>query len=158
MNARHKHADVSYRLEQEEEADGSELGEIGELRFHLDLAERDLADAADTISSFTAVDGAVILSTSLRVLGFGAEILLQDAPPCTVYETDDWMHTDDARKVDSESFGMRHRSATRFVGATIDTCAVIVSQDGRVSFCWKQGDRVLLKRDVNTSNPNIVGA
>jgi len=27
-----------------------------------------------------------------------------------------------------------------------------------VSFCWKQDGHVLLKRHVNTANPNMVGA
>jgi DNA integrity scanning protein DisA with diadenylate cyclase activity len=60
--------------------------------------------------------------------------------------------------VDSEEFGMRHRSAIRCVAVAERTAAFVVSQDGTVTFCWKQGGRVLLKRDVNTANPNMVGA
>ena len=132
--------------------------ELSNLRFSLDIAERELADAADTVSAFTAVDGAVVMTTALRVAGFGTEILLEEAKPASVYLTDNWWQSDDNSELDSESFGMRHRSATRFVGATTDTFAIIASQDGRVSFCWKSEDRVLLKRDVNISNPNMPGA
>ena len=60
--------------------------------------------------------------------------------------------------MDSESFGMRHRSAIRCVAGAEGTAAFIVSQDGTVTFCWKQGSRVLLKRNVNTANPNMVVA
>jgi DNA integrity scanning protein DisA with diadenylate cyclase activity len=60
--------------------------------------------------------------------------------------------------VDSESFGMRHRSALRCVGVTDHTAAFVVSQDGQVSLFWKQDGRVLLKRNVNTANPNMIGA
>ena len=36
--------------------------------------------------------------------------------------------------------------------------AFVVSQDATVTFVWKQDGRLLLKRNVNTSNPNMVGA
>jgi hypothetical protein len=53
---------------------------------------------------------------------------------------------------------MRHRSALRCVARASNTAAFVVSQDGTVTFLWKQDDRVLLRRNVNTSNPNMVGA
>jgi hypothetical protein len=59
-------------------------------------------------------------------------------------------------EVDSESFGMRHRSALRCVGMADATAAFVTSQDGRVSFFWKQDGRVLLKSHVNTANPNMI--
>ena len=60
--------------------------------------------------------------------------------------------------VDSESFGMRHRSALRCVGVTDRIAAFVVSQDGQVSLFWKQDGRVFLKRNVNTANPNMIGS
>ena len=62
----------------------------------------------------------------------------------------------DWQAVDSETFGMRHRSALRCVGVARDAAAFVVSQDGAVSFFWKQDGRVCLKRHVNTANPNMV--
>jgi DNA integrity scanning protein DisA with diadenylate cyclase activity len=59
--------------------------------------------------------------------------------------------------VDSESFGMRHRSALRCVGVSEHVAAFVVSQDGQVSLFWKQDGRVLMKRNVNTANPNMIG-
>ena len=59
--------------------------------------------------------------------------------------------------VDSESFGMRHRSALRCVAFAEGTAAFVVSQDATVSFFWKQGDRVFVKRGVTISNPNMAG-
>jgi hypothetical protein len=52
---------------------------------------------------------------------------------------------------------MRHRSALRCVAFAEGTAAFVVSQDGTVSFFWKQGDRVLVKRGVTISNPNMAG-
>jgi DNA integrity scanning protein DisA with diadenylate cyclase activity len=59
--------------------------------------------------------------------------------------------------VDSESFGMRHRSALRCVGVSEGVAAFVVSQDGQVSLFWKQDGRVLMKRNLNTANPNMLG-
>jgi DNA integrity scanning protein DisA with diadenylate cyclase activity len=59
--------------------------------------------------------------------------------------------------MDSESFGMRHRSAVRFAATTPGSVAFIVSQDGKVSLCWNAKGRTYLKRGFNTSNPNMVG-
>jgi hypothetical protein len=50
---------------------------------------------------------------------------------------------------------MRHRSALRCVSVASGASAFVVSQDGTVTFMWKQDGRVLLKRNVNTSNPNM---
>jgi len=120
-------------------------------------AEESLADAADVVASLTAVDGALILTSDLRVPGFGAEIVLDAAVPVTAYHvvgSPERAATMPA--VDSESFGMRHRSALRCVGQAQSTAAFVVSQDGRVSFFWKQDGRVLLKSNVNTANPNMI--
>ncbi|HUL74815.1 MAG TPA: hypothetical protein VLT86_17010 [Vicinamibacterales bacterium] len=121
-------------------------------------AEADLADAADLISRWSAVDGAVVLGSDLRVLGFGAEIVLDAAKPVKAFEVSGAL-SDGATwpSVDSESFGMRHRSALRCVAVAERTAAFVVSQDGTVSFFWKQGGEVHLKRDVNTANPNVIG-
>ncbi len=122
-------------------------------------AEDDLADAADLVAALSAVDGAVILRSDLHVLSFGAEIVLDAALPVTAYEASGGIRrSTEWPKVDSESFGMRHRSALRCVAMAEHTAAFVVSQDGTTTFCWRQGGRVVLKRNVNTANPNMVGA
>ena len=40
---------------------------------------------------------------------------------------------------------------------TDQMAAFVISQDGQVSLFWKQDGRVLLKRNVNTANPNMIG-
>ncbi len=134
-----------------------------EIRSRLELsalyAERALTDATETIAAFAEVDGAVLLTSALKVVGFGAEILLDRAPPARVLEVRTSQFTDRDKKIlDTEAFGMRHRSAARFVAATPGSSAIIVSQDGRVSFCWRSLGETYLKRGVNTANPNVPGA
>ena len=122
-------------------------------------AEENLADAADVVAGLTAVDGALVLTSDLRVPGFGAEIVLDAGLPVIAHEVTGHAQTAGAwPAVDSESFGMRHRSALRCVSVADQTAAFVVSQDGGVSLFWKQDGRVLVKRNVNTANPNMLGA
>lgn len=121
------------------------------------IAEEDLADAAALTARLSAVDGALVVSSDLRVLGFGAEIVLDAAKPVAAFEVNpNERRAGELAGVDSESFGMRHRSALRCVAVADLTAAFVVSQDGAVSFFWKQGGRVLLKRDVGTANPGML--
>ena len=46
----------------------------------------------------------------------------------------------------------------RCIASAEAAAAFVVSQDGTVTFMWKQDGRLLLKRHVNTANPNMVGA
>jgi hypothetical protein len=121
-------------------------------------AEEDLVGSAEVIAGLAAVDGALVLTSDLRPLGFGAEIVLDAAELVIAHEvTGHGQSPDSWPAVDSESFGMRHRSALRSVGVANQTAAFVVSQDGHVSLFWKQDGRVLLKRHVNTANPNMIG-
>jgi Probable sensor domain DACNV len=122
------------------------------------VAEDALADAAELTARLSAIDGALVVSTDLRVLGFGAEIVLDAARPVAAYEVTGHPQRQSAwPAVDSESFGMRHRSALRCIAVADDAAAFVVSQDGSVSLFWKQDGRVLLKRGVTTANPTMAG-
>ncbi|HEX5070149.1 MAG TPA: hypothetical protein VFV78_08020 [Vicinamibacterales bacterium] len=121
-------------------------------------AEEDLVGAAEVVGGLTAIDGALVLTADLRPVGFGAEIVLDAAEPVTAYEAIGLAQpSESSPPVDSESFGMRHRSALRCVGVSEDVAAFVVSQDGQVSLFWKQGGRVFMKRNINTANPNMIG-
>lgn len=158
INARHRLADAQWLREGnlDQAPDEDKLALLGSAAF---AAERELADAADLVARLSAVDGALVLSSGLRVLGFGAEIVLDAVPPITAHEVSgDPLRSAEWPAVDSESFGMRHRSAIRFVAATADAAAFLLSHDGTASFCWKSKGQVFLKRYVNIANPNMVGA
>jgi hypothetical protein len=133
--------------------------EISHLQDAATTAEDELTTAAEVVGQLSAIDGALIVSTDLRVLGFGAEIVVDASRPVAAFEVSGHAQRGGAwPSVDAESFGMRHRSALRCVAAADDTAAFVVSQDGTVSFFWRERDRVLLKRGVTISNPNMAGA
>jgi hypothetical protein len=158
LNTRHVLAEARWR----QETSGTVMtGEQALL--HLQnaafAAEEDLVGAAEVVAGLTAVDGALVLTADLRPIGFGGEIVLDAAEPVVAYEAISLSSqpSDTLPTVDSESFGMRHRSALRCVGVSEHVAAFVVSQDGQVSLFWKQDGRVLMKRNVNTANPNMIG-
>jgi hypothetical protein len=157
LNARHAVADSRWRerLDPAVRADAMTHAALQSAALN---AEVDLGDVADLIARFSAVDGALVLTADLRLIGFGAEIVLDASAHVTAYEAGGhWGISGPRVPVDSESFGMRHRSALRCVGVAESTAAFAVSQDGTVSFFWKLGQEVLLKRNVNTASPSMVG-
>lgn len=93
----------------------------------------------------TAVDGAVLLTPSLRILGFGGEIRCELADCFRVLE---YKHHSSTAGVhcDIEQFGMRHRSALKACGALAGAFAFVVSQDGDVALVWADGERVMIRK------------
>jgi hypothetical protein len=156
LNARHTLADANWRDRAQAPPAGE--SEASALERAVQSAEVDLGDAVDLIARLSAVDGALVLGADLRLLGFGAEIVLDAAAAVTAFEAGShWGFSGPRVQVDSHSFGMRHRSAMRCVGVAESTAAFVVSQDGTVSVFWKLGSEVMLKRNVNTANPSMVG-
>ena len=154
VNARHKLASAKTDVSTRDGRDG-----VSHLKNATFVAEEDLADAADLTARLSAVDGALVLRADLTVLGFGAEIVVDAAQTVDAFEvTGHPLRNGNWPSVDSESFGMRHRSAVRCIAMSEGSAAFVVSQDGTVTFMWKQDGRLLLKRNVNTANPNMVGA
>lgn len=98
-----------------------------------------LFEVAHLIAGFAAVDGAVLMTHTFELLGFGAEIAgnLPDVP--VVMRAHDLEGT--VRVPEStERVGTRHRSAYRLCQAMPEAVAIIVSQDGGVRFaCWQDG-------------------
>ena len=107
------------------------------------VSERDAAlfEAADLVADLTHVDGAVVMTTALDLLGFGGEIA-GDLPevPRVMRARDlegmerEWVRTD--------RVGTRHRSAYRLCHVLREALAVVVSQDGGLRFIRWHKDAV----------------
>lgn len=155
VNARHALVDARLARRQRPDAPSGELPHLEDATL---IAEEDLAGATDVVARLSAIDGALVLSSDLRVIGFGAEIVLDATRQVVAHEVAGHARRGESwPAIDGESFGMRHRSALRCVAATDGIAAFVVSQDGTVSFFWKAGGRVLVKRGVTIANPNMGG-
>ena len=109
-----------------------------------------LFEAAHLVADLTHVDGAVVMTTGLDLLGFGGEIA-GDLP-----EVPRVMRARDLAGVDREwvrtdRVGTRHRSAYRLCHTVRDALAVVVSQDGGLRFIRWHKDAVTYWEQVATA-------
>lgn len=98
--------------------------------------------------------GAIALRTDLSIDGFGTEILLDKARCTKVYKVSD-PASKVREKLDSEQFGMRHRSAMRLCSVARDLAIFVISQDGGVSLVWNDNGDMCFKSGLKTTNINM---
>ncbi len=85
------------------------------------------------IANIAAIDGAVVLDKRLGLVGFGAEVSAELPTPVSVWRALD-IEGHARKPEDIESVGTRHRAAYRFVNDHPGGLAIVISQDGGVSF------------------------
>ena len=82
----------------------------------------------------SCVDGAVVLSAALSVLGFRMELCAREEeqlPECVALDPES-STLSPQEPIQLASFGTRHRSAARFCAKTPGAVAVVISQDGEM--------------------------
>jgi hypothetical protein len=92
--------------------------------------------AIRAVASLAAVDGAIVITRYLQVLGFGAKIAVTEAdvPQIHIFRPlPGNRQTAPVPSVLENLGGMRHQSAARFVNAHRDTVALVISQDRHLS-------------------------
>jgi hypothetical protein len=92
------------------------------------------------IVRFTAVDGAVLLSHSLQVLGFGVKLPVPRILPNVVQVGSDGAI---GGRGPIEGRGTRHAAAASFADEHPDGVAFIVSQDGDAAVFQRMGECVV---------------
>lgn len=87
----------------------------------------------ESVGNLAAVDGAVLIDSHLRVLGFGCFIDVSESPR----EVTCLAGAQKVEKRPSTSLGGgRHRSAIEFCCRFAPAAAIVVSEDGRISLMW----------------------
>jgi hypothetical protein len=107
-------------------------------------------NAIDAIARMAAVDGAAMLTSGARVVGFGAKINVKTPP--AVSRIGPGSERQEVSPCELEDLGgMRHQSAARFVGANHDCAALVVSEDGPMSLMsWRaEYECVLVIKNVD---------
>ena len=134
----------------------------------LDFARADAVDrknelrgAVKLVTSLAAMDGALLLSPDLRLMGFGVKTA-SGTDSIHVYEGDDFENRGTkAKKVDLSLFGTRHASMLRYCRIDTNAIGVVVSQDGHVRvmtthegnlIMW---DRIQLLRHQNFTSETV---
>ena len=127
------------------EKDGLEkFQEYSSLEYEKEEIEESLRDIACAIACLSTIDGAVVMTDSFQVIGFGGEVI---ATSPSLKEIS--IHGDKPQKnIPIDNFGTRHRSAFRFCSSFEDSIAFIVSQDGDVKATKRVHDKVFLWPDI----------
>ncbi len=108
----------------------------------LERLEQSIFEISRIIAGLAAIDGAVVLDKRLQLLGFGAEVSAELPAPQRVWRALDreGEHLD---RDEIENVGTRHRAAYRFAQHHPKGLAIVVSQDGAVSFVSNRGGEVV---------------
>ena len=107
-----------------------------------ELLEQAVFEQSRVLANLTAIDGALVLDKRFSVLGFGAEVSAELPTPKNVWRAlDTEGHT--LQPEDIENVGTRHRAAYRFVNDHPNGLAVVISQDGGVSFVASRDGQVV---------------
>jgi hypothetical protein len=99
----------------------------------LEKLEQAVFEWSRVVANLTAIDGAVVLDKRFGLLGFGAEVSAELPTPQQVWRALD-SEARERQPDDLENVGTRHRAAYRFVNDHPDGLAIVISQDGGVSF------------------------
>jgi hypothetical protein len=117
-------------------------------------ATEHLVEAVRFVAQTAGCDGAILLTSDLHLLGFGAEIRAEMEADMPVSQVTDEMRGD-SRSCDIEQFGMRHRSAIKLVSKLPSTRVLAVSQDGPISAVWAKDGEGKVRKGVPLGNMNI---
>lgn len=155
MNMRHRSGDLYWRSQWGPGPQPAD-SEMQIANWEFEDAQRKVAQACNLIGGMASTDGAVVMGADLTVDGFGAEIVLDKVGPAKATRVTNPMADDQSDEFDSESKGMRHRSAIRLCAAEPNLCVFVVSQDGGVSLIWSRDRVVRFMADVSTHNTNMI--
>ena len=97
---------------------------------------------ASYIAGLAAVDGALVLTQQINMVGFGVEIRASQISLDHVYRAMDVEGTT-LQPVAADHGGTRHRAAYRLCLAAPDCLAIVISQDGNVQFVHSQEGKVV---------------
>ncbi len=136
-------------------ADSSNAASVGWTDFVLDQSadierlEQAVFELSRLIASLAAIDGAVVLDKSFRIIGFGAEVSADLPSPDRVWRALDTEATH-CEPASVEDVGTRHRAAYRFVRDNPEGLAIVLSQDGGVSFVAnREGEAVFWEQSLS---------
>jgi hypothetical protein len=109
---------------------------------HFAALEQDVFELSRVLANLTAIDGALLLDKRFGIVGFGAEVSAELPTPPRVFRALDAEGLE-CQPEAVENVGTRHRAAYRFANDHPDGLAVVISQDGGVSFVANRDSQVV---------------
>lgn len=114
--------------------------------------QKALGHYAKLLADLTAVDGALVLTKQLAVVGFGMEVYAPQLTLTSIYRA---LNADGTqRRAEApDAGGTRHRAAYRLCLAHPDCEAIVLSQDGGVRFVHSQADHIVFWEQLAIAAP-----
>jgi hypothetical protein len=109
------------------------------------------------VSLLSRVDGLVLLTFELDVVGFGVEILKEAPPTRVLRSTTASGSRHSLRMVDYQSFGTRHRSMMRYCYSVPGSLGFVVSQDGEIRAMTRLGDDLVIWEGIRLQLDEFIG-
>src|SRR5262249_34217699 len=115
-------------------------------RFELEAlrAQEQLRDAEYAAAQFSAIDGALVIDSSLRVLGFGVFFGGgSSAEAASIEEIDPFVGPHRQTRPLHKLGGARHQSAARFCSQLPEGVVLVASEDGGLSVVSKFAESIM---------------
>ncbi len=148
--------DTQYQWKMEEQDCNSQQSSIEVGFAQADAEDRadELTGAVKVVTSLAAVDGLVLMSPSLAIVGFGVKIGAGKHVN-TVYEGPHFAQKGtQARKINISHFGTRHASMLRYCQADRSAIGIVMSQDGHTRLIGSVGRSLVLWDNVKLLGHN----
>ena len=109
--------------------------------FILSEIDESFIELSNLYADLMNVDGALVVSENFELIGFGAEVIAEN-PVRQVYRALD-VEANETLMEQADNSGTRHRAAYRIVAAVQNCLAVVISQDGSISFVANRNGQVV---------------
>jgi hypothetical protein len=114
------------------------------------LLNRLLSERLSFIAQLSCVDGALILTSNLNPISFGAKLSTEEWNGKVILGPDGFNSR--GEEVNTSNFGTRHSSVLNFVGNFYGIIGFVISQDGPIrGFIKKDDNTILCWLDCGTS-------
>lgn len=92
----------------------------------------------DAISNTSRIDGAIIMSENLNLIGFGAKINVNKMPSKIILSSP--INEKDDKNFGDWNVGTRHKSTVKFVSQNRNCLAVVFSEDKKMSLVYAENN------------------
>lgn len=153
----HLHDIRELELEKEKALEAKYLWDLSFIEDDLKDSENELEGCIWFIALLSRIDGAIVMNKKFEVIGFGAEIVIDDRPD-KIYSSQSTSGEKSAlKKIAYNKYGTRHRSVMRYCAKDKTAVGFIASQDRRLRVVSNVRGKILLWDNVQLGLDDFSG-
>lgn len=116
--------------------------------FKREETNNEIKGAIRFISSFSCIDGLVVLTPELKVYGFGAVINVNKMPDLVYKSKTSTINEENLVEFNPNHFGTRHRSMFSYCWNNEGSIGFVVSQDGDIRAIMRVNDKLIMWENI----------